>query len=203
MSAVESSEVQVHVTGQPFTPRQEKLLADLEALILAEGFADLTVAGLAGRLHCSRRTLYEVADSKEDLVLLVLDRILHRVGAAAHEASTAATLRLDRIQAYLLASLPELRRISMQFATDIEQLPSAHSLIRRHYSYAARSIEAIIVEGQQAGEFVGANPAVVVETIRAGAESLLNPDVLRRTKLSYAQALEELTMLLARGLRAG
>ena len=186
-----------------FTPRQERMLADLEAIIVERGFSSLTVAGLAEQLHCSRRTLYEVADSKESLVLLVLDRMLRRVGAAASAAALAEPDRLQRMRAFLLRGLPALRNVTAQFADDIESMPAARDLVGRHYHYAARTLELILEEGQAQGEFVSIHPTVLAEAIRAAAEHLLSSDVLRRGELSYADALEELFTLLARGLSAG
>src|SRR5213076_1897274 len=51
------------------TARQRALLADLEALFLAEGFAAFTLDDLAGRLRCSKSTLYALAPSKEQLAV--------------------------------------------------------------------------------------------------------------------------------------
>ena len=45
-----------------------------------EGFADLTMAEIASRLNCSLRTLYTLASSRDELVLIVVDRSLWRVG---------------------------------------------------------------------------------------------------------------------------
>ena len=51
------------------TDRQRELLDHMEHLF-ASGFADLTMAGLAARLNCSLRTLYALAPSRDELVLI-------------------------------------------------------------------------------------------------------------------------------------
>ena len=48
--------------------RKAQLLDQLVELLLAEGFAHLTLDELATRLRCSKSTLYGLADSKEQLV---------------------------------------------------------------------------------------------------------------------------------------
>ena len=56
--------------------RGSELLDALEDMVLREGFASLGVSAIANRLSCSKRTLYDLAPSKRELVLLVLDRFL-------------------------------------------------------------------------------------------------------------------------------
>ena len=48
--------------------RRAELFDGLVALVLAEGFSAFTLDELAARLHCSKRTLYALAGSKEQLV---------------------------------------------------------------------------------------------------------------------------------------
>lgn len=51
------------------TARQADLLERLVALLTAQGFSDLTLDDLAERLRCSKTTLYQLARSKQGLVV--------------------------------------------------------------------------------------------------------------------------------------
>ena len=62
------------MAAPPQQDRQARLLGEIEAIYLAEGFRGSTVGELAARLRCSRRALYELAPSKEELFLRVLGR---------------------------------------------------------------------------------------------------------------------------------
>ena len=66
--------------------RQREILDALEALAMQDGFAELTMAQLAARVNCSLRTLYALAPRKDALLLMVIDRRLHRIGRAAMAA---------------------------------------------------------------------------------------------------------------------
>ena len=67
---------------QALTARQRELLDQLGALF-DRGFADLTMATIARELSCSLRTLYELAPSRDELLLMVIDRNLWRIGRTA------------------------------------------------------------------------------------------------------------------------
>ena len=54
----------------PLTDRQADLRARLVDLVVAEGFRHLTVDQVAARLNCSKRSLYALAASKEQLAVL-------------------------------------------------------------------------------------------------------------------------------------
>lgn len=71
--------------------RQKELLAELETLFFANGFRTITVDDIAAQLKCSKRTLYEIAPSKQELFILVIESWLERIrhlgwqGALQHD----------------------------------------------------------------------------------------------------------------------
>ena len=57
------------------TQRQREILDELGA-VFDDGFVHMTMADLAKQMNCSLRTLYGLAPSRDELVLLVVDRNL-------------------------------------------------------------------------------------------------------------------------------
>ena len=93
------------------TRRQLDLLDRLVALMAGEGFAGFTLDDIALRMHCSKTTLYALADSKQDLVVEVVKQYFRTAvdaveGRVAGENDPAA-----RITAYLSAVAEQLRTI--------------------------------------------------------------------------------------------
>ncbi len=184
--------------SEQLTPRQREVLDDLEAIIVAEGFAHLTVGELARRLRCSRRTLYELAPTKDDLVLLVIDRRLRRTGAIAREHMAAADDPGDKIDAYLIRS--GLRPTSLRFADDVAAHPAAHRLFGDHYHFAITMLADVLRAGMATGRVRPVDPLVVGEIIDAALERLARPDVLRATGRSFFDLAEDLSALVRYGL---
>ena len=80
-------------TGTALTRRQAQLLDQLEELFLAEGFARFTLDDLAVRLHCSKSTLYALADSKEQLALRVIRHFFRKATVASRRGRSPSRTR--------------------------------------------------------------------------------------------------------------
>src|ERR1035441_6467438 len=109
--------------------RHQELLEGIETIILTEGFSDLTIGERAGRLPCSRRTLYEIAESKKQIVLVVIDRLFRRLASRVHEAIRAEVTRFDELYTFLTYGLVELRQATLDFVEDVAEAPAVLELM--------------------------------------------------------------------------
>lgn len=180
--------------------RHREVLDELEALFLQEGFSGFSVRELAAHVGCSRRTLYELAPSKDELVLIVFDRFLHRVGRAALESIDEGTSYADQIRSYFLGGM-ELQRISLVFGEDLADDPAARRLFDRHYAYVMAVVEELVARGVASGEFRAVRPRVVAGLLAGGAQVFQQPEVLADADIDLAAATDELLELVIRSLR--
>lgn len=189
-------------TAERATARHEELLAGLRELFLAEGFLRFGVGELAERLRCSRSTLYSLAPTKEQLVLLVV-RSWFRDQTAAIEAAVAeAADPVDAIERYLRAVAAALAPASPQFHADLAEFAPAREIYRRNTEWAADRVRELVADGVAAGAlravdtvFVGAVVGRVMTGIQGG-------EIGAATGLDDAAAYERLADLLLGGLRA-
>jgi AcrR family transcriptional regulator len=181
-------------------PRHREVLDGLETLFLQEGFSGFSVRELAAHVGCSRRTLYELAPSKDELVLIVFDRFLHRVGRAALDSIDETTSFAVQIRSYFLGGM-ELQRISQVFGEDLADDPAARRLFDRHYAYVMAVVEELIARGVEAGEFRPVTPRVVAGLLAGGAQLFNQPDVLAESGIELAAATDELLDLVIRAVR--
>lgn len=179
--------------------RHREILDELESLFLQEGFSGISVRELAAHVGCSRRTLYELAPSKDELVLIVFDRFLHRVGRAALESIDETTPFAEQLRSYFLGGL-ELQRISQVFGEDLADDPAARRLFDRHYAYVMAVVEELVERGIAAGEFRSVTPRVVAGMLAGGAQLFSQPDVLADGGIELADATDELLDLVIRSL---
>ncbi|MFI6532032.1 TetR/AcrR family transcriptional regulator [Nonomuraea sp. NPDC050547] len=186
--------------GRSFTSRQESVLAELEEIFLREGFRRLTIQELAARLHCSRRTLYDLAPSKDELVALVVDRFLQRVGRQAMAQARALEEPLGRVHAYMSAASGALTRAARAFSVDVAGQPGIRRLFQEHYRFATSVAAALIQEGIDGGAFRETDARLVAEVIYAALDRLQDPEVLEHLGRTNAEAFQELFDLIVLGL---
>lgn len=188
--------------GKPLTARGRELLDVMEALFLAQGFHHLTVADLTAHLSCSRRTLYELAPTKDELVSLVLDRMLRRMGRRAAEATEQASPRLRQLVVFMDSGVVELRSATLRFSRDVRATPAVQRLFDAHFTYAVAVLEEIVRLGVAEDEFQPIDPRLVAEVLVGGIDRLQDPDVLEATGLTIGDVVAQLTTLVSCGLLA-
>lgn len=182
--------------------RHRAVLDELEELFLAEGFASFTMRELAARLRCSMRTLYEIAPSKQDLVLVVLDRFLHRVGRTALAAIDPEAAIGARIRTYFRSGV-ELLRWTATLAEDAADEPAVLRLLDRHIAYLTSVLEGLIDAGVEAGEFRAVDSRLAAMVLAGSAMSLTRPDAIVPGDRPSEAAIDEVTSIVLDGLTAG
>lgn len=188
------------IASGPFTARQTEILGGLERLFLEEGFRAFTVGDLAQRLHCSRRTLYDLATSKDELVLVVLDGLLQRMGRQARDRVTEHDDSVEKVRAFIDGGVSEIRSASHTFAEDVAEFPAARRLFDAHYEYATEVLRRIIEEGIDRGTFRPVNALLVAQVFDAAIERLQSPRVLQAIGMGEGQAFTELTAMVLDGI---
>ncbi len=185
--------------GSGLAPRQEKLLDQLETIFLNEGFRKVTLADLASRLHCSRRSFYELADSKEALFLRVFDRYLTRLRELGAKGAAAAPA--DRaFEPYLMPAIDAARKLSATLMQDMTGYPPANAMWERHQRERMDGLRRLVERCVEQGLFRGVDPYLVAEVMAASLRRIREPAFLAASRLSYREAVSELYGLLLHGL---
>jgi AcrR family transcriptional regulator len=180
--------------------RHQRLLAELEVIFLAEGFRQLTIDKLAERLKCSKRTIYEIAPTKQELFLVVVERWLAQV---RHEGNLGAFQHDDpekRIAAYMEPGYSGSTRASGPFIEDIQSFRPALILLQAHQRERMNVLRDIVEEGIQRGRFRSLHAGLVAGIYLAAIAKINEPEFLRPFDMHFSGALEELFQLMAFGL---
>ncbi|MFF0434421.1 TetR/AcrR family transcriptional regulator [Streptomyces sp. NPDC004327] len=183
--------------------RRSELFDDLVALLVGEGFAQLTLDDLAARLRCSKRTLYGLAGSKEQLVRAAVVQFFRRATVRVEAVLAAATGPAERLAAYLRAVAAELAPVSPQFFDDVAAFEPAAEVYERNTRAAAGRVQELIEEGVSAGVFRDVHVAFAADVISSVMVRIQQRQVAAATGLADAAAYEQLAELLLNGLRKG
>jgi AcrR family transcriptional regulator len=183
------------------TTRQTELRESLVALVLAQGFSRLTVDGVATALGCSKRTLYALAESKEQLATLAV-RHFFRTATQQVEAAIARTRSpARRVTRYLEAVAAALRPTSPAFRADVARFGPAREIYETNTSAAAQRVRELIDEGTAAGDFRTVPGDFVAEVITATMRRIGSGEMERATGLTDAEAYNELAKLVLAAVR--
>ena len=182
--------------------RQQEVLDALEAAFLEQGFRKPTIGELAARAQCSRRTLYEIAPTKGEMFLVVLDRILWRMDEGAREHLRAHGDPAARIEALLGGGITAFRPAGAEFVADLSNYKPAQMLFTRHTDRVRGSLARLVKEGIASGQFLDVNPDIVAEVLLVSTRQMTDPTFLARSGLKPSEAMSQLYDYLRHGLVA-
>lgn len=178
--------------------RQIEILDQMEAMFVNEGFRHLTISILAERLGCSRRTLYDIAESRTELNLVVIERRLRKVTKAAIESVNSVKSGFKKFT-IAIASKPEFS-YTQKFLDDVRRDPAARRITAEHLEVYGSMLKLILDEAAAAGEIRPQSTAVTAAIAQAAMELFLTPEFQARTGLDYEQARTEMLLIFQQGI---
>lgn len=167
---------------------------------MSEGFLHFSTEELASRLRCSKRTLYMLAESREGLFELVIERFLSRIREEGDEAARSAPDWISAMTGYLNVAVAHTKRAGSQFVTDLARFPAGHQRLMRHQRERIGGLERIVEQGAVHGAFRDVHPKLVAEVLLLAVARMADPVFLASVDLSMSQAFEELYNIVYRGL---
>jgi AcrR family transcriptional regulator len=183
------------------TNRQTQLQDALVDLVLAQGFSHLTMDQFAAQLNCSKRTLYALASSKEQLAVLTVRHFFKRATEQVEAAIARTRAPAKRVTRYLEAVAEALRPASRAFRDDIAHFRPATEIYEQNTLAAAQRVRELIDEGTQAGVFRRVHAAFVGEVVTATMRRITSGEIAATTGLSDAEAYSELAELVVTAIR--
>lgn len=181
------------------TDRQRELLDQLGHMF-DEGFAELTMAEIARRLNCSLRTLYALAASRDELVLIVVDRSLWRVGRSAQGAIDPDMPPLDAVRNYLAAAHVAVMNTTGPFARDLAAVPAAQRLQDAHQDYLGAVTKGLLDAAVDRGDMAPIDTAALARALSRMGADFAKPEVFGTIRSSPKDAADLVVDLVLRGV---
>jgi AcrR family transcriptional regulator len=182
--------------------RQLELLDELEDKLRHEGLAALTMAEIAARVGCSLRTLYSIAPSKDELLLIIVDRRLRRIGRAAIETLDASMSPLDALRAYLKAANRAVQPEAVALSTDFAKLTGAGRLLSDHEGYLIAVAQSLLDRAVAEGQIGEVDTASVAHVLGGLGREFAQPEVAEITQASAKETADAISEIILQGLLA-
>ncbi len=184
------------------TERQRQLLDVLEDLVVRGGLAELTMAEIAAGVNCSLRTLYGISPSKDELVLAIVDRRLHRIGRAAIASLDATLPPLETLRRYLAAVNEAVRPTTAEFVRDFADVPGARRLFDAHEGYVIAVARSLLERAVAEGQIEKVDTAAVAHVLGSLGREFSRPEVMPVIAGSPKETADALAEILLRGLES-
>lgn len=172
----------------------------IEAVFLREGLRSIRIGQLAAEARCSRSTLYELAPSKEELLLLVLDRIMRRIERRGSDAIKRQREPVEQIRAMFDSGALDFAPLGATFMEAVQDYPPARWLFDQHLQSARSVLEGLIEDAISLRQFCPVNARVVAEALFVAVLRFTDPEFVRSAGVSSSAALSEFFDILINGL---
>ncbi|WP_421705746.1 hypothetical protein [Alloalcanivorax xenomutans] len=172
----------------------------LAELVRREGIRHLTIGEMASRLRCSRRRLYSIAQTKEDIFCAAVEyhfKSLLDEGETLIEESKDIT---ETVAAYQDVGVRASARISVQFIKDVENSERARASFDAYQKARAAGLARIIDQGVQEGRFVPCHGLLVSEALLGASIRIRRSAFLEEANLSMEEAFAEFYRIFLGGL---
>jgi AcrR family transcriptional regulator len=184
------------------SPRQLEVLDELEEKLRREGLGDFTMAEIAEAIGCSLRTLYGIASSRDELLLTVVDRRLHRIGRAAIETLDPSMTPLDILRAYLRAANKAVQPESVVFLADFAKVGGSERLFSAHEAYLIAVTQSLLDRAVANGQIAPVDTASIAHVLGGLGREFAKPAVAEIAEASAKETADAITEIILEGLLA-
>ena len=127
--------------------RHLEVMDELESM-LDKGKSFSTMSDLAKQLKISLRTLYEIAPSKEELIVTTVDRVLKKHGKIAIDAMNAHSSPIKKLESFLIVANQAVGPRFERFTLSLSSLNSSKAMVDYHEQYITDLIKNLLDEAR-------------------------------------------------------
>ena len=139
------SNSQQNKNSRIYTKRHHEIIDALERL-LEQGVPELTMSEIAKKLKISLRTLYEIAPSRNKLILMTMDNILKKLGKFAMDSVEDIDSPINKLEEYLFIVNQAVGPKFDRFLIDMEKINGSKTTADYHENFIKNYIKKLLEE---------------------------------------------------------
>lgn len=139
------------LTTRRLSDREVQIVRSLVKIFRA-GFADKTMADLAVGSESSLRSLYRLAPSRTELVLLVMNQSLRTMAHESRRAASGGVTPLDAVAKYVHRTASSTAKLRPEHARDLAAIPEVSVLVARYSKDRVGSLDLLLQEAVRVHE---------------------------------------------------
>ena len=135
----------VNKRSRIYTKKHHQTMEALEILLEAS-VPELTMSEIAKKLKISLRTLYEIAPSKDQLILMTMDNILRKLGKHALDSVSSNDSPIKKLEEYLFIVNQAVGPKFDSFLKGIEKINGSKKMADYHEEFISKYTQKLLEE---------------------------------------------------------
>jgi len=183
--------------------RKERILETAGRLFMSYGFKRVSMDEIARGAGVGKGTVYQLFESKEELMLSVVDYFSVKVASAAAEILSDGTLPpIVKLQEFLKVVSSRLSALRTEALSELEvNFPTAYIKIQqKRQQIIFGNLTDLLRQGKQAGVYDPELDEILAAHVVIGAiDHISNPEVLRSFRCLPEQLFQNILLIILKG----
>lgn len=182
---------------------RQRIAAAFKELAVARGLHGVTMDELAVHAGVSKKTIYRYFKSKEEIVAVLVDDLLHSVAARVEQARALSDRPVDRV-AHLMATVAQdVKPFVPLLLHDLQKYyPHLWEKIERFRAEKIQGIFEDLLRENPQGCFRPVNPKIFTTALIASVRAVVNPAFIMENNLSPEETVRSLFAIFMYGIVA-
>jgi len=200
MIEVEHQKNLKNVNLKIYTKRQIEIMNALEAM-LQKGVPDLTMSEFAKKLKISLRTLYEIAPSKDKLILMTMNNILVKLGKLAIDSVANINSPIKKLEKYLFIVNQAVGPKFDTFVKDIENIKGSQKMADYHENFIKNYTKNLLKESILKKEIKSIDVSAFAILLGGIGREFLKEENKKTINMSPEESANSITKIILNGIK--
>ena len=200
MIEVEHQKNLKNVNLKIYTKRQIEIMDALETM-LQKGVPDLTMSEFAKKLKISLRTLYEIAPSKDELILMTMNNILVKLGKLAIDSVANINSPIKKLEKYLFIVNQAVGPKFDTFVKDIENIKGSQKMADYHENFIKNYTKNLLKESILKKEIKSIDVSAFAILLGGIGREFLKEKNKKTINMSPEESANSITKIILNGIK--
>ena len=187
-------------TNRIYTKRHNEIIDALEVL-LESGVPNLTMSEIAKKLKISLRTLYEIAPSRDELILMTMDNILKKLGKFAMDSVSEIHSPVEKLEEYLMIVNQAVGPKFDRFLKDMEKINGSKMTADYHENFIKNFIKELLEQAIKKKEIKAIDVKAFSILLGGIGREFFKEENKRSIHLSPEESANSITSIILNGIK--
>ena len=187
-------------TNKIYTKRHNEIIDALEVL-LESGVPNLTMSEIAKKLKISLRTLYEIAPSRDELILMTMDNILKKLGKFAMDSVSEIDSPIEKLEEYLMIVNQAVGPKFDRFLKDMEKINGSKMAADYHENFIKNFIKELLEQAIKKKEIKAIDVKAFSILLGGIGREFFKEENKRSIHLSPEESANSITSIILNGIK--